>query len=508
MAKFPDNPPLTPWDEPNRRLWSNVHPPDWVNPTPTGRYNLVVIGGGTAGLVTAAGAAGLGAKVALIERHLLGGDCLNTGCVPSKALVRCARAIAAAREAGKFGARIPGEVSVDFPAIMERMRSLRAEISPHDSAARFRKLGVDVFIGQGQFTGPGQIQVADRMLRFARGVIATGARAAVPTIPGLDKIRHLTNETLFSLTELPKRLAIIGAGPVGCEMAQTFARFGSEVTLIANHHGILPREDRDAAAVIESALARDGVKLLCCAKDLRAESATEDARLLFESHGQPHVVITDQVLVATGRVPNVEGMGLDVAGVQVGARGVIVNDRLQTTSSRVFACGDVCGQHQFTHAADFMARLVIQNALFHGRKRTSDLLVPWATYTSPELAHVGLSEHEAKERGISVDVFTQEFAQLDRAILDGTTEGFAKVLVKRGTDQILGATVVGEHAGNLICELAVAMNGKIGLGKLGATIHPYPTHAEALRKLGDAWSRTRLTPLVKWLFAHWLEWQR
>lgn len=492
--------PLHPWDEHNRKLYAHVHPPDWMNPTPAPRYNLVVIGGGTAGLVTAAGAAGLGAKVALVEKHLLGGDCLNVGCVPSKALLRASRAAAEVRRAGEFGVRVGGEISVDFPAVMERMRCLRADISPHDSAARFRELGIDVFIGSAKFGGPDTVRVGEQSLRFAKAVIATGARAAAPPIPGLKDVPYLTNETLFSLTELPKRLGIIGAGPVGCEMAQAFARFGSEAFLVEATHGILPREDRDAAGLVQAALLRDGVKLLCCGKDLKLAKDPQGVRLQVESHGQSYDLGVDQLLVAVGRAPNVEGLGLETVGVEFDQKGVKVNDRLQTANPRIFACGDICSPYQFTHAADFMARIVIQNALFKGRAKASSLNIPWATYSSPEIAHVGLYEAEAKSKGIEVDTFTQELSKVDRAILDGETEGFVRVHVRQGTDEILGATIVAAHAGDLIGEVSLAMKGGLGLKTIGAAIHPYPTQAEAIRKLGDLHGRTRLTPLVKHLF--------
>lgn len=504
-----ENPtPLQPWDEHNRKLYAHVHPPDWVNPAPAPRYNLVVIGGGTAGLVTAAGAAGLGAKVALIEKHLLGGDCLNVGCVPSKALLRAARAAAEVRRAGEFGVRVGGEISVDFPAVMERMRRLRADISPHDSAARFRELGIDVFIGSAKFIGPDTVRVGEHSLRFAKAVIATGARAAAPPIPGLKDVPYLTNETLFSLTELPKRLGIIGAGPIGCEMAQAFARFGSEVFLVEAMHGILPREDRDAAEVVRAAMERDGVKLLCCGKDLKLAKDATGVRMQVESHGRGYDVGVNQLLVAVGRAPNVEGLGLETVGVEFDKKGVRVNDRLQTTNPRIFACGDICSPYQFTHAADFMARIVIQNALFHGRAKASSLRIPWATYTSPELAHIGLSAVEAKQRGIEVDTFTQELSKVDRAILDSETEGFVRVHVRKGTDEILGATIVAAHAGDMIGEVSLAMKGGLGLKTVGSAIHPYPTQAEAIRKLGDLHGRTRLTPLVKQLFQTWLGWSQ
>ncbi len=500
--------PLQPWDSHNQKLHRHVHPTDWKNPEPAPRYNLVVIGGGTAGLVTAAGAAGLGAKVALIERHLLGGDCLNVGCVPSKAIIRAARAAAEVRRAGEFGVRVNGETAVDFGAVMERMRRLRADISPHDSAARFRELGVDVFIGEGKFTGRDTVQVGDKTLRFVHAVVATGARAAAPTIPGLDTVPYLTNETLFSLTTLPKRLAVIGAGPIGCEMAQSFARFGSEVFLVETTAGILPREDRDAGEILQTALLRDGVKLLSSAKNLRLAKAAEGVRVLVESHGRDHDFTVDHLLVAVGRAPNVEGLGLETAGVEFTKKGVVVDDHLRTTNSRVFACGDICSPYQFTHAADFMARIVIQNALFKGRKKASALTIPWSTYTSPEVAHVGLHPKDAKAKGIEVATFTQEMARVDRAILDGETEGFVRVHVRKGTDEILGATIVATHAGDMIGELSLAMTAGIGLGSIASAIHPYPTQAEAIRKVGDLYNRTRLTPFVKTLFAKWLAWQR
>jgi pyruvate/2-oxoglutarate dehydrogenase complex dihydrolipoamide dehydrogenase (E3) component len=516
VANHSTSPPLQPWDGHNRKLYGNVHPPDWVNPEPARRYNLVVIGGGTAGLVTAVGAAGLGAKVALVERHLLGGDCLNVGCVPSKALIRAARAAADARRGAEFGVRISGEITVDFSGVMERMRRLRADISPHDSAARLRDSGVDVFIGGATFSGPETVQVGDpfdrlragKTLRFAKAVIATGARAAAPSIPGLKDVPYLTNETIFSLTELPKRFGIIGAGPIGCELAQAFARFGSEVFLVEAEHGIMPREDRDAAELVLKAMTHDGVKLLCCGKNLQVAQGANGIRLRVDSHGKGYDETVDQLLVAVGRAPNVEGLGLETVGVEYDKKGVKVNDRLQTANPRIFACGDICSPYQFTHAADFMARIVIQNALFKGRAKASALNIPWATYTSPEVAHVGLYEKQAREKGIEVDTYTQELAKVDRAILDGETEGFVRVHVRKGTDEILGATIVAAHAGDLISELTLAMNGKLGLKTIGAAIHPYPTQAEAIRKLGDLYNRTRLTPFVKRLMGKWLAWQR
>lgn len=504
----PASPPVLPWDIHNQKLVSNVHPADWKNPTPASRYNLVVIGGGTAGLVSAVGAAGLGAKVALIEKHFMGGDCLNVGCVPSKAILRAARAVASVRDAAEFGVTVPSGMTVDFAKVMERMRRLRADISPHDSAQRFSDLGVDIFLGAGKFSGTDTVEVGGQTLRFAKAVIATGARAAAPPIPGLKDVPYLTNETLFSLTELPKRFGIIGAGPIGCEMAQSFARFGSEVFLVETEHGILPREDRDASEIVRASLERDGVKLLCCGKDLKLGKDPAGVRLQVDSHGKGYDVLVDQLLVAVGRAPNIEGLGLETVGVAFDKKGVKVNDRLQTTHPRIYACGDICSPYQFTHAADFMARIVIQNALFKGRAKVSSLIIPWATYTSPEIAHVGLYEKDAKAKGIEIDTFTQDLSQVDRAILDSETEGLVRVHVRKGTDEILGATVVAAHAGDLIGELTLAIKGRLGLKTIGGTIHPYPTQAEAIRKTGDLYNRTRLTPFVKSLMQRWLAWQR
>lgn len=498
-----------PRDEYNLLLESHVHPADYVNPKPADRYNLVVIGAGTAGLVTAAGAAGMGAKVALVERGLMGGDCLNVGCVPSKGIISAARAVASVRNAGNFGIRVPDGVEVDFGKAMERMRRLRSDISHHDSVKRFSNLGIDVFLGQGHFVSDSAIEVEGQRLNFKKAVIATGARASAPPIPGLDTIEYLTNESLFSLTELPKRLGVIGAGPIGCEMAQTFARLGSEVFLVEAMHGIMPREDQDGAAIIREQMAEDGVKLLCCGKDLELSPADGGGvRMTVTSHEQAYDITVDQLLVAVGRAPNVEGLDLEKAGVDSNKKGVVVDDRYRTTNARIFAAGDICSPFQFTHAADFMARTVIRNALFMGRAKGSALVIPWCTYTSPELAHVGLTARQAEEKGIEIDTFTQEMSGVDRAILEGETEGFVRVHVRKGSDEIVGATVVANNAGDMIDSLSMAMTQKIGLGSVANVIHPYPTQGEAVRKVGDLYNRTRLTPLVKSLFEKWLSWTR
>jgi len=496
-------PLILPDDEHNRALAAQVHPPGRRNPTPAGRYNLVVVGGGTAGLVSAVGAAGLGAKVALIERHLLGGDCLNVGCVPSKALVRAGRAAAIARDAGRFGVRT-GAVSVDFAAVMERMRRLRARLAPTDGVPRLESLGIDVYLGDGRFTGPDTIEVDGQRLEFARAVIASGARPAAPDIPGLADVAYLTNETVFELTTLPRRFAVVGAGPIGCEMAQTFRRFGAEVTLLEAGARVLPRDEPEAAAVIERRLAAEGVRLLLGATVRRAAHRTGSIELTLEAGGETQSVTCDAVLVGVGRAPNVEHLGLDAAGVAHDGSGVHVDDHLLTSNSRIYAAGDIASRHKFTHVADALARIVVQNALFLGRRKASALLVPWCTYTSPEVAHVGLSPHEAAARGVAVTTLRLSLEDLDRAVLDGETDGFLHIHLRPGTDRIVGATLVAEHAGDMISEITLAMAGGIGLGRIASVIHPYPTQAEIVRKAGDAYNRTRLTPTVKRLFSWWL----
>ncbi len=496
-------PEISPADEHNLRLLANVHPAAWAEPEPLERYHLVVVGGGTAGLVSAAGAAGLGAKVALVERALLGGDCLNYGCVPSKGVIRAARAWHDARSgAGRFGApRASGDG--DFAAAMERMRRLRAEISVHDSARRFAGLGVHVFLGEGRFIASDGVEVNGKHLHFRRAVIAAGGRAADLPVPGLAAAGYLTNETVFGLTELPRRLAVIGAGPIGCELAQAFARFGSRVTLLDVAPQILVREDPDAATVVETALVADGIELALGVEISAVERRAEGKVLRVEKDGARTEITVDEILLAVGRKPNVEGLGLEAAGVEYGKSGVLVDDRLRTTNPRIFACGDVASKHQFTHAADAQARLVLQNAFFFGRGKASRLVMPWCTYTSPEVAHVGLYEKEARARGIEVDTLTIPMAGVDRALLEGDTEGFLRLHLEKGKDRILGATLVADHAGDLLGELYLAVTHRIGLGKIASVIHPYPTEIEVIKKAADAWRRTKLTPTVKKIFAAW-----
>ena len=486
-----------PADPADARLREAAHPTDWPTPDPRGRYDLLVLGGGTAGLVCAMGAAGLGARVALVERALLGGDCLNTGCVPSKALLRSARAAAEARRAPDLGVRVAG-VDADFEAVMRRMRERRADISPNDSAARLRAAGVDVYFGDARFTGSSTAAVDGRTLTFRRAVIATGGRPAVPPIDGLANLPYLTSENLFALAGQPRRLAIVGAGPIGCEMAQAFARLGTVVTLIDQAAQVLPAEDADAAAFVARRLSAEGVTLRLGVTVTDVSDAGDGIRLrLTSAPGAADLEACTHLLIAVGRTPNIDDLDLPAAGVAFTADGVLVDDHLRTSNRRILAAGDVCSPFKFTHAADAFARIVIQNALFFGRKRASALVIPWCTYTDPEVAHVGAYEKDAAQAGRRVVTITIPLAEVDRAVVDEERDGFVRIHHEGG--RLLGCTIVASRAGEMIGVAAHAMTHGASLGDLGSTIQPYPTLNNAFRAAGDAYARTRLTPGVRGL---------
>jgi pyruvate/2-oxoglutarate dehydrogenase complex dihydrolipoamide dehydrogenase (E3) component len=497
-------------DDPyDRRVIENCHPPDHVNPTPTGKYNLIAIGAGAAGLVSAGGASLLGAKAAIIERALMGGDCLNVGCVPSKALIRAARAAYDLRMAKEFGVRLTTEPLVNFAEAMKRMRRLRARISPNDSVARFQnEFGVDVYLGDARFVGPAEIEVDGKRLQFDRAVIATGGRPAELPIPGLKETGYFTNENVFKLIELPRRLAVIGGGAVGCELAQAFLRFGGQVTIINDVARILPREDADAAAIIHRQLEREGATIINLAKITRVETRGGEKVIAYSSDGVVLEVLCDAILAAAGRAPNVEGLNLEAAGVNYSRAGVVVDDYLRTSNPRIYAAGEICSEFKFTHAADAMARAALRNSLFFGRAKMSAMVMPWVIFTDPEVAHAGLYEVEARATGFDVATITESFEDVDRAILDGEEEGFARVHYDRRTGKILGGTIVARHAGEMIGELTLAIANGLKMGALSATIHPYPTQAEALRKIGDNYNRARLTLTLRKIFQKWFAWRR
>ncbi|PCJ52497.1 MAG: mercuric reductase [Planctomycetota bacterium] len=500
-------------DPADQELKSQVAPEDWTNPDAQPLYDMVVLGGGTAGLITAAIAAGLGAKVAMIERELLGGDCLNYGCVPSKGLLSVSKRLGMMRRAAEYGIENGASASASFGKVMQRMRELRAGIGHHDGAPRFRDLGVDVFLGEGQFTAENIVDVKLndgnlRSLRFKRAVVATGAKPLVFPTPGLDEAGYLTNLSLFALTELPKSMVVVGAGPIGIEMAQAFARFGCEITIVAMDPHILPREDPEAAAVLQSVLEQDGVKFELGAKMSRVELRDGKKVLIFERDGQEGEVMAEELLIAIGRSPNVNGIGLEKAGVQFSNRGVQVDDRLRTANPRIFAAGDVAGSFQFTHAADAMARIVIRNAFFFGKGKVSDLTMPWSTYTDPEIAHVGLYESEAEKAGCELSSLRMDFKEIDRNILEGETEGFAKVIFETKSGKLRGATAVGAHAGEVLGEMLIAVTKGMKVSELSGIIHPYPTSVSVWGRLGDKASGARLTPSVAKLLKRIIGWRR
>lgn len=456
-------------------------------------FDLVVIGAGPAGLVAAAGAAGLGAKVALIERGEPGGDCLNDGCVPSKALIASARAAADARAAARLGVR--ATVRVDFAAVQARMERVRNQLAAHDSRARFRSMGVETIEGHARFVAADAIEVAGRRVRFRRAIVATGTRPAIPSIPGLSRVAYHTNESIFGIPRLPDHLVIVGGGPIGCELAQAFVRFGSRVTLVQKGPRLLAHDDADAATLLAQVLGREGVRVVLDASIAGVAPAPGGFRL--DLGGEQ--VAGDALLLAAGRRPAVADLGLEAAGIRFDIqRGIETDAYLRTTNPRVFAAGDVCGRERFTHAADAHARIAVQNALFFRWATVSGLSVPWCTFTDPEIAHVGLTPGQQE-----VDTLEARVTETDRAILDGETDGFLKVHLAPGTDRILGATLVGRHAGETIGELALAISAGTGLTALAQTIHPYPTQAELLRKVALAYERRRLTPARRRLLGWW-----
>lgn len=492
----------------NQALLAQVHPTHWQNPSPVSRYDLVVIGGGTAGLVTAIGTAelNLGLKIALIEKSLLGGDCLNWGCVPSKTLIESARVAHSIRNAPQYGitAQAP---SVSFAQVMQRVRQVRAEISPHDSVERCHQAGIDVFLGTATFLNPKQIQVAGQTLNFKRAVIATGARATIPTIPGLESGEFLTNETIFNLTELPQRLALIGGGPISCELGQALQRLGSQVTILQRNPHLLPRDDTDISTYLQSQLEKEGIEIKVQVQIKKIAASPTGKRIYYQTAGSDSIetLETDAIFVGVGRTANLESLGLANAGVnsQPGL-GILVNDYLQTSQPHIFAAGDVCSPWKFTHAADAQARIVIQNALFSpwglGRAKVSQLLIPRVTYTDPEIAVIGLSPEHAQAQNIPHHQINIPFADVDRAVTAGHTQGFLRLVLKPNSDHILGAIIVGNQAGELISSITQAMQTKQGLNALSKIIFPYPTQAEILKKAADQhYQTTLLQPFMRGL---------
>ncbi len=482
---------ILPHDSFNDELLRNVHPECWVNPKPAKVYNLVVLGGGTAGLVAATEAASLGAKVALVERYLVGGDCLNLGCIPSKTIISSSRVSEEVKEASGHGVRVRCGAEADFGAVMERMRRLRAMISKRDSVSRLRDMGIDVFLGEGRFTGPDSLEVSGKALRFKKAVIATGARPFHPPVEGLAEAGYLTSETVFSLTKRPARMAVLGGGSTGCELAQAFQRLGTQVTLLHNKARLMDREDPEASAILQDVFLREGIRIVLGDWVLRKVEVIGTKKVLhIERDGVSEQVPVDEIFVATGRSPNVKSLGLEEAGVAYDSRaGVNVNNYLQTTNRRIYAAGDVCLKLRFNHTAEAAARIAVHNALLADRQRFDHLIIPWCTFTDPEVAHVGMYGHEAPSKRTGMETLTEYLENVDRAVLEGEDKGFVKVHIRKETGELLGATIVSKHAGEMIGELTLAMMAGIGLEQLSHLIHPYPTRSEALGHITDSFTR-------------------
>ncbi len=485
---------------------TQIHPPQWENPHPAKCYNLVVLGGGYGGMLTAVEAARLGAKVALVERDLLGGVCLNTGCISSKTLIRTSRVYAEMKNAAKYGAVAPDDIQVDFGFAMDRIRRVRARVSRRRAAGELTSKGIDVFFGEGRFAGPRAVTVNGETLRFKRALIATGGRPKIPAIPGLAEAGFLTNENVFELTELPRSLLVIGGGPFGCELAQAFSRLGSQVSIVQDEPLFLSQEERDAAQILSSSLARDGIDIHLNTRisDVRLSGTRKIAQLVSDDYRTS--VTVDAILIGAGRTPNVQGMNLESAGVAYDDEsGIRINDFLQTSNRSIYAAGDVCVEHKFAHIEGASAQIVTQNALFFGRQRRSKLTVPWCTYTDPEIAHVGMYVTDARERKIPVTTITVPMHEVDRAVADGEEEGFVKIHVKEGTDRILGATVVASHAGEMISDIALAMSAGIGLLGLSKASHPYPTQATAIKMAANTYVRSHRSRFAAWCAKKWLQ---
>ncbi len=471
----------------------------WTKPARFER-NVVVIGAGSAGLVTSYIAAAVKAKVTLVERHKMGGDCLNTGCVPSKALIRSAKFLSHVRRSKEFGIR-GATADFDFADVMQRVQSVVSQVEPHDSVERYAGLGVEVVSGTARITDPWTVEIAKAdgaktVLTTKNIVIAAGARPFVPPIPGLAEAAPLTSDNVWDLRVLPRRLVVLGGGPIGSELTQAFARFGSKVTQVEMLPRIMIREDPEVSALVKRSFEADGVEVLVNHKAKQVLVEAGEKFLVVESDGAEKRIAFDEILVAVGRVANTAGYGLEELGIAVTkGRTVEVNEFLETAYPNIFACGDVAGPYQFTHTAAHMAWYASVNALF-GRFRRFKVdysVIPWATFTEPEVARVGLNEQEALEKGIAHQVVTYGIDDLDRAIADGEAHGFVKVIVKPGSDAILGATIVGEHAGDLIAEFICAMRHGIGLNKVLGTIHIYPTLAEANKYAAGVWKRSTVT---------------
>jgi pyruvate/2-oxoglutarate dehydrogenase complex dihydrolipoamide dehydrogenase (E3) component len=468
-----------------RRFKQDIFPPDWVNPKPAEQYDLLVLGGGPGGMTGAYIAKSLGARVALVEKEHLGGECLNYGCIPSKAFLRSSRLAQEIRNALNYGVEIPQAWKVDFKKVMQRVYDLQTTLSPYDSAAYWKSLGIDVFLGTGRFTATNKVEVANQTIQFKKAIISTGTQPILLNVHGLDSSDYFTNQNIFSISTLPPRLGVIGGGPISCELSQGFLRFGSQVVLITHGERLLPKDDLLAAERIKNIFEKEGMKVFIQSNVVRVEKKGKEKILYLDTHKEP--VVVDEILIGIGRKPVVDGMDLENAKVTYDKKtGISVNEYLQTSNPDIYAAGDVASPYKFTHMSVALNKMAAANALNGNREKSQALIVPWCTFTDPEIAHIGLNEEGAKNQKIAVESVTVEMKNVDRAILDGETTGFVKLLVKENSDQIVGGTIMATHAGEMISELGAAMNGEKGLKALLNTIHPFPTQASVLQIAAEA----------------------
>lgn len=472
------------YQEFQKKVKENIFPSDWVNPKVKDEYDLLVIGGGPGGMTAAITAQSLGARTAIVEKEHFGGECFSYGCIPSKAFIRSSRIAHTVRNASEYGVEV-SQWEIDFNQVIQRVHDLQLCIAPHDSAAHLKSLGLDVFLGEGRFISHRELVVADQKIRFKKAIISTGTQPIPLNIPGIDSSDYLTNQTIFNIVDLPKRLAVIGGGPIGCELAQAFLRFGSEVNLIVRGQHLLPNDDFMASTILQNVFEKERMRMFMQTQVVRVEKRGKEKLLYLSSHKDP--IIVDEILVAIGRKPIVEGLNLENANVVYDFKaGIKVGDYLETSNPDIYGAGDSSSSYKFTHISKELNKIAVFNALNGNKRKISSLIIPWCTYTDPEIAHIGLSEIDAKELGIHVEIVTVEMEKVDRAILDGETTGFVKLIVKEGTDQIIGATLMAAHAGDMISELSVAINSEQPLSSLLKAIHPFPTQGQILRMAAEA----------------------
>lgn len=513
LLKNSDDSPLShrilPESPYNERLLENAHPPEWINPEPRKIYDLIVIGGGPAGIVCATFAAGKGKKVALIEEALLGGECFNIGCIPSKSIIRTSRLYSDLINAENFGGRVPKGVNVDFASVMARMQQIRSQLSEHVSAEHLQRKGIDIYFGRAEFASERSIKIAGHSLKFRKSIIATGSRPAIPDIPGLQDVDYLTNETIFNLKALPASMLVIGGGSIGCELAQAFCRLGSQVTIVQTDPMFLNNTERDGAQILSESMAQDGISIHLNSTVLKIRNDGDKKFADIISAGYITTVMVTDILIGVGQNPNTQNLNLNAAGIRCDMQGAIQIDQYFATSNhRVFAVGTVCNVSDWNHIPIGSAQTAVQNALSADHRKIDSTAIPWCIYTDPEIAHIGIQVVQARAMNMPVKTFTILMHEVDRAVADSEDRGFVKIHVREGTDKILGATIVSRHAGDIINGISLAMEANIGLREFAKIHYPYPTQGEALKKAAFACLRSLRLSWLQRVCRHLKFWKR